>query len=164
MFTRSALSLLVVVATAATLGCDDGASTVIGAPDPSAPFTNRAIFVGAPSIQAVPAVDAGCPHSRFIVPFDLVITADSSSDVFLSQVQMQFANQAGALTPPTMITQPNLSTPFASTPVPAMGSRTFPFKFPLGCGAVPPGMLHLMVFTRDSQHREQQTPLRVPVR
>lgn len=164
MFIRRALSLVVVVAAAATLGCDDGKSTVIGATNPSAPFTNRAIFVGAPSVQSIPALDAGCPHSRFVAPFNLVISADGSSDVFLSRVQMQFADHAGALTPPTMITQPNLSTPFASTRVPAMESRTFPFEFPLDCGAVPPGMLHLMVFTTDSQHREQQTPLRVPVR
>jgi len=164
MVIRSALSLLVVVAVAAPLACDDGATTAICVTNPTAAFANSAVFVPAAIVQSLPVPNAACPQSRFVAPFDLVISADGFSDVFLTRLQMQFADHAGALTPPTMITQPNLTMQFGSTRVPAAGSRTFPIQVPLGCTGVPPGTMHLVVFTTDSHQRERQTPLRVPVR
>ena len=163
--TKRALSRLVLVAvTLAMVGCDDGKTTRIGVISPSAAFVNQSVSVAAPTVQSVPVPNAACPQSRFFAPFDLVVAADSVSDVFLTQIQMQFIDRAGALTPPTMITQPNLSQQFGSTRVPAAGSRTFPLRFPFGCTATPPGTLSLVVLTTDSQRRERQTPLRVPVR
>jgi hypothetical protein len=135
---------------------------------PSSPglFVNGSDMVQPASIQARRVGDAFCPgRPPFLAPFNVVMRGDGRSDVFLSDVQMQFVDTAGIRSETLRLGRPELVTRFGSTTFPAFGTRTFPFSFPFGCGSfLSTGTLTVIVLAGDSRGREHRTVAHLPVR
>jgi hypothetical protein len=158
-FDRISSLLIVAVAIAVCPACD--ASESIGGVD-TVRF-NSLVFVESPHVRAVGLPEPTCPGPVFVAPFDLVVNADSRSDLFVTQMQMQFVDQTGIRSPELMITRADLENQFGSTRVAASESRHFPVKFPFGCVGAPRGHVTVGIGLADTQHRERHTSLVVKV-
>ena len=157
-----ASSLLIVALTIAVApACDDDAANSIGGVD--SVRRNSLVFVESPVVEAVGLPDATCPGPVFSVPFNVVVSADSQSDLFVTQMQMQFVDHTGVRSPERMVTRAALEERFGSTRVAASESRRFPLDFSLGCVGSPDGTLTIVIVFADSQ-RERQTSTIVNVR
>lgn len=98
-----------------------------------------------------PAVLSACPSQQtFQVPFNLRLQNESSSALSLNQVRFQFMDSAGVAAPSMAMRQPDLLSHFGSVGIPPLGSREFPFSFPLGCVTQPAGNLSIFVETIDT--------------
>jgi hypothetical protein len=159
-FDRISSLLIIAVAIVVCPACDD-ASESIGGVD-TVRF-NSLVFVEAPKVRAVGLPEPTCPGPVFVAPFDVVVNADSRSDLFLTGMQFRFVDDAGIPRPEHTITRAGLEDRFGSTRVGASESRHFPLEFPFECGAVPHGVLTVGVDLVDSHQRERQTSLVVRV-
>jgi hypothetical protein len=165
MCIRRASSLLIVVlAIAVCPACDDGETTAIGPTVANAPFVNRSVFAESPSVQAVRVPGATCPDPLFVAPFGLVVQGDSRSDLFVTEMQMQFVDRTGIRSPERTITREGLQNRFGSTRVAASESRRFPLEFSLGCVGVPQGTLTVGIGLVDSDQRERRTTVAMGIR
>ena len=159
---RASSFLIVALAIAVAPACDDDAANSIGGVDTVR--TNSAVFVEAPEVQAVGLPDPTCPGPLFSVPFNVVVSADSRSDLFVTQMQMQFVDRTGIRSPERTITRDGLIERFGSTRVAAAESRRFPLDFSLGCVSPPRGNLTILIGLVDSNQRERQTSVTTTVR
>jgi hypothetical protein len=164
------LAPLLALAVLSGVGCDDNGSTgvAINGTGPS-PNQARSVSRGAmvqPAAIDVQHVGGGfCPNNPpFLAPFSVVFEGDGRSDLFLSNVQVQFVDTAGTRAGTMTFGPPELATRFGSTTLPAFGRRAFPFLFPFGCVGLPSGTLTVIARTRDSGGRESRTTTHVPVR
>lgn len=82
----------------------------------------------------------------------------------LSRVHMTFTDSAGLSAPTVTLPAPVLTRQFGSTLVEARSRRIFPFTFPFGCDARPPGRLVVVVVISDRAGRETTTEIPVRVR
>jgi hypothetical protein len=135
-------------------------------PPSSGLFVNRATMVQPVLIQAQRVDDAFCPgRPPFLAPFNVVVQGDGRSDVFLSDVQMQFVDTAGIRAGTLRLGRPELAVRFGSTTFPAFGTRTLPFSFPFGCASgLTSGTLSVIVVAGDMRGREHRTVAHLPVR
>jgi hypothetical protein len=177
---------LFILGVLSSFGCDDNGSasdrvTVVGpsrfsaglfdprgvGPRPPAGlFVNRSTMVEPALIQVQRVGGAFCPgRPPFLAPFNLVMHGDGRSDLFLSNVQMQFVDTAGIRSGTLALGRPELATRFGSTTLPAFATRAFPFSFPFGCGNfLPSGTLTVTVLAGDSRGGEHRTVAHLPVR
>ena len=166
------LAPLLILGVLSSFGCDDNGSasdrvTVVGPSRfSSGLFVNRSTMVEPALIQVQRVGEAFCPgRPPFLAPFNLVMQGDGRSDLFLSNVQMQFVDTAGIRSGTLALGRPELATRFGSTTLPAFGTRAFPFSFPFGCGSfLPSGTLTVIVLAGDSRGREHRTVAHLPVR
>lgn len=181
------LAPLLILGVLSSFGCDDNGSasdrdTVVGPsrffsgpfdsrgvgprPPSSGLFVNRSTMVEPALIQVQRVGEAFCPgRPPFLAPFNLVMQGDGRSDLFLSNVQMQFVDTVGIRSGTLALGRPELSTRFGSTTLPAFGRRAFPFSVPFGCGSfLPSGTLTVTVLAGDSRGRELRTVAHLPVR
>ena len=159
---RASSFLIVALTIAVAPACDDDAANSIGGVDTVR--TNSAVFVEAPEVQAIGLPDPTCPGPVFSAPFAVVVSADSRSDLFVTQMQMQFVDRTGIRSPERTITRDALTELFGSTRVVAAESRRFPLDFSFGCGGVPRGNLTVFIGLVDSNQRERQTSVTMNVR
>lgn len=152
-------------------GCDDNGSTTVlsngVAPSAFADplFVSRGAMVRPASIDVQRVLNPVCPgHPPFLAPFSVVFEGDGRSDVFLSDVQMQFVDSAGTRAGAMTLGPSDLAARFGSTTLPAIGTRVFPFAFPFGCTGLPSGTLTVVVLAGDTRGRESRTVARMPVR
>ena len=152
--------------TSPTLGLPPtlNAPPTLGFPPPSTTLVNRGVFVGPESIQAQVVATAFCPVQTFVAPFNVVLTGDGRSDLFLSSVQMQFVDLAQIRAGTRTLGRPELAVQFGTTAIPAFGTLTFPFQFPFACSVLPPGTLTVVVVVADSRLREATTVRQLVVR
>ena len=122
------------------------------------------VFVEFPEVQAVGLPDPTCPGPVFSAPFNVVVSADSSSDLFVSQMQMQFVDRTGIRSPERTITRADLNGRFGTRPRGAAESRRFPLEFSLGCVGAPQGTVTIAIGLADSQRHERQTSVVMTVR
>ena len=180
------LAPLFILGVLSSFGCDDNGSasdrTVVGPsrfstgpfdsrgfgprPPSSGLFVNRSTMVEPALIQVQRVGGAFCPgRPPFLAPFNLVMQGDGRSDLFLSNVQMQFVDTAGIRSGTLALGRPELATRFGSTTLPAFGTRAFPFAFPFGCGSfLPSGTLTVIVLAGDSLGLEHRTVAHLAVR
>ena len=158
---RASSLLIAALAIAICPACDD-ASNSIGGVDTVR--LNSSVFLESPSVQAVGLPDATCPGPVFVAPFNVIVTADSRSDLFVTQMQMQFVDRTGIRSPERTITRAGLTDRFGTTRVGAAESRRFPLEFSLGCVGAPQGTLTIAIGLADSQRHERQTSVVMTVR
>ena len=159
-FGRISSLLIVAVAIAVCPACDDAAESIGGV---DTVRVNSSVFLESPSVHPVGLPEPTCPGPLFVAPFNLVVHADSRSDLFVTQMQMQFVDRAGIRSPERIITRADLEERFGSTRVMASEARRFPFEFSLGCVSAPQGIVTVGVGFRDSRQRESTTSLVVRV-
>ena len=156
-----------VFAALSSYACDDGNDTRINPTrvDPNARFVNSAIAVR--QVEVNPIVVAGglCPLvPPLLAPFDLVVTADRTSDVSLRQVQLQFVDLFGTSGGFRSIDELELTRLFGSTLVPALGTRAFPLTLPFGCVGGQTGALNVTVTASDMFSNNRGRSMQIPVR
>jgi hypothetical protein len=160
MHTRHCLSLLLLTSTmSASIAA--GACGEYKGRSPVAPAGIGRILTGANSTFTLaveptqlfrrPAVGTACPSRQaFTVPFQLRLRSDSSSALFLNQVRFEFIDSSGLPGPRMAMRQRDLLSHFGSVAIPPLGSREFPFSFPVGCATQPVGNLSIFVETIDT--------------
>jgi hypothetical protein len=112
-----------------------------------------------------PVVGTACQSRQaFLVPFHLRLRSESPSALFLNQVRFQFIDSAGFAAPGISMGQPDLLSHFGSVGIPPLGSREFPFSFPLGCATRPVGNLSIFVETIDAARASSGRTLTLVVR
>jgi hypothetical protein len=127
-------------------------------------FVSRAVSIEAAPVTLLAFPDAACPAiPSFVAPLNLMVRANSASALSLSQVQMQFVDNSGFGRISRTVTRVDLATLFGSTLIPAFGTRTFPFSFPLGCVGSPFGTLTIVVFAADPLGHESTMSLQIAV-
>ena len=177
------LRFLCVIATLSSVGCDDNdnvvrrvdrigtAPTLISfnpiqqSPGNSTDFFARGINL-LPSLAPAQFLPGGvCPtRPPFQVPFNIVVTGQGRSDLFIDQVQMRFIDRTGVLGGSLTLARSELNARFGSTTVPAFSTRSFPLTLPFGCAGVPVGTLQVVVVTGDSSTSGVSTSLSIDVR
>jgi hypothetical protein len=162
---KYAAPLATITALVATLACDgNGGEPGVVHPTPLAtlgvstnvsvqPSTITAQTVSQPSCPAVPPFVGSLSVNIQAVDFPLS----------LSRVQMTFTDSARFSAPTVTLPAPVLIQQFGSTLIEARAQRTFPFKFPFGCGTRRTGTLVVVVVISDRDGRESTRELRVPV-
>jgi len=112
------------------------------------PFT---LGVAPTQLLRRPAVVSTCPSRQaFEVPFNLRLRSDSSSELFLNQVRLQFTDSTGVVGPGMSMRQSDLIGQFGSVGIPPLGWREFPLTVPVGCTTQPVGNLSIFVETVDA--------------
>ena len=174
MHNRHCVSVLLLMSMiSASLGA--GACGKYNGRPPIAPSGIGGILAGANSTFSLaveptqllrrPAVGTVCPSRQaFLVPFQLRLRSESPSALFLNQVRFQFIDSAGFAAPGIAMRQPDLLSHFGSVGIPPLGSRDFPFSFPLGCGTRPVGNLSIFVETIDAARAFSDRTLTLAVR
>ena len=142
------------------------APPILGFPPRSTTLVNRGVFVGPDSIRAQRVATAFCPvQVAFVAPFNVVFQGDgTTSDLFLSSVQMQFVDLAEIRAGTRTLGRPELAVQFGTTAIPTFGTRAFPFAFPFACNVLPTGTLTVVVVVGDSRGREATTFRQLVVR
>lgn len=181
------LAPLFIFGVLSSFGCDDNASSsaslsAVGPspfssgsfdsrgfgprPPSSGLFVNRATMVQPVVIEVQRVDDAFCPgRPPFVAPFNVVLQGDGRSDLFLSNVQMQFVDTTGIRSGTLAFGRPELAVRFGSTTFPAFGTRALPFSFPLGCASgLTSGTLSVIVVAGDTRGREHRTVSHLRVR
>jgi hypothetical protein len=125
----------------------------------STDFFSRGVTLQRASVTPERIGGAACPVAPFFAPFSIVATGDGLADLFVKEVQMRFVDRVGVFGGSMTIGHPQLVQRFGSTGLPSVGSRLFPFSFPLGCSGQPAGTLSVVVLSGDSFGREIRTPL-----
>ena len=134
------------------------------------PVNTSVVSVGNGAVVPVnPAISPLSPatfpvSAAFIAPVNVAVTGNGRSDLFLSDVQMQFVDPFGVRSGAVVNGQPEISTRFGTTTIPTSGVRTFPFDFPFGCTTVPSGTLTVVVFIGDSLGRDSRSVRNLTVR
>jgi hypothetical protein len=158
---RASSLLCAALAIAICSACDDASNSIGGVDTVRA---NSSVFLESPSVHAVGLPDATCPGPLFVAPFNLIVAADSRSDLFVTQMQMQFVDRDGIRSPERTITRAGLVDRFGTMRIVAAESRRFPLEFPFGCVGAPQGTLTVAIGLADSQQRERQTSVAMIVR
>ena len=175
------LAIVCVLVTLSGYGCDDNGEKEprVGRLSPSPisfnglgqPTTNSIDYY-AHGVTLQPAVvipqlvpSAACPtRPPFLAPIRVVATGEADSDLFLSEVQMQFVDRTGGFGGSMALAATQLVELFGSTRIPRLGSRTFPFTFPFGCTGERTGTLNVFVFTGDPAGRKRSSSFSVAIR
>jgi hypothetical protein len=112
-----------------------------------------------------PALGTGCSsRPAFLLPFNLRLRSDSSSELFLNQVRFQFIDSAGVAGPGMAMRQPELQSHFGSVGIPPLGSREFPFSVPIACTSQPVSSLSIFVEARAGTRASSTRTIRLPIR
>jgi len=133
------------------------------------PVNGAVVPVNGTIVPVNPAIPPLSPttfpiSAAFVAPVNVAITGNGRSDLFLSDVQMQFVDPFGVRSGAMVIGQPEITTRFGTATIPTTGVRTFPLEFPLGCTTVPTGNLTVVVFIGDSLGRDSRSIRNIPIR
>ena len=71
-------------------------------------------------LRPIAIAGVACPDPRFVAPFTLALSGNGFSDLFLTQVDLQFVDRLGVTTPMRSISHPALTERFGSTRIPAL--------------------------------------------
>jgi hypothetical protein len=161
---KQTASLAASIGLVATIACD---GTEPGVLDPTPIATRLATSVNIqPSLVTTQSISQpSCPTvPPFVGSLGLTVQAPGDSGVSLRHVQMTFTDTLGASAPAVTLPAPVLTQQFGSTLVEARARRTFPLRFPFGCGTRRTGTVVVIVVLRDDQEQETTAQARVAVR
>jgi hypothetical protein len=112
-----------------------------------------------------PAAGTGCSSGpAFLLPFNLRLRSDSSSELFLHQVRFQFIDSTGIAAHSMTMQQPDLLSHFGSVGIPPLGSREFPFSVPVACTTRPISGFAIFVETMDRARSFSNRTMRFEIR
>ncbi len=168
---RRGFARVLLAAVLASSACDDGNGSnsqviSVGPSGVTSGFVNFAEGLTFRPAVVTPLAVAGalCPSiPPLLAPFSVVFHGDGRSDLYLSQVRIEFIGPTGASGGTRTLQKLELLDRFGSVALPVFGSREFGFSFPFGCLGAPTGALLVVLVTEDSFGRKGRRSLRIPV-
>jgi hypothetical protein len=163
--TASLAALLALIATAA---CD---SSIGGTPLNPTPLAT-ASFSAASSVRLRPSgvtvqtvAQPVCPDvPPFVGSLNLDVESTGPLAFSLEQIQLTFTDDRGLTAPSVTLPAPVPTRQAGSTLIEARSRRSFPLRFPFGCGTARRGTLVIVVVIADELGQEAAAQAKVAVR
>ena len=161
------LSLAFVIAAFVTSGCGNTGAAVSTTAPTQVSVDALTLSVNPPAVDAqqVKTTFNFCPAvSPFTVPVNLVVLANGTEALIVTQITIDFVDVFGVRMPQVTLPAPALTTQFGTALVQARSSRTFPLTLGVGCGTTHTGTMRIGVDTTDTRGRQSSGHIDVTVR